>query len=62
MTINITIETETISEFYSHISVIGKEIKKAAKKQKLNPLRDEFTEQEWEDDNCYGTHTVQIKP
>lgn len=61
MIIKIEIDCETISEAYQHMSVIGKEIKSKAKKEKLDPLKDEFKPCEWYDDNCYGTHYVEVR-
>lgn len=62
MKVIIEIETETISDLWTHIHIIGKEIKKECKKLKLEPLEDEFPPgTEWIDDNCYGEHIVKIE-
>lgn len=63
MKITVKIECETISDFYSHLSELRRQIKKQARKLKLDPLRDEFPKTvDLYDDNCYGTHTVTVKP
>jgi hypothetical protein len=62
MEILITIECETISDFYSHLSELRRQIKKETRKRKLNPLHDEFpADVDLYDDNCYGTHDVEIR-
>lgn len=64
MKIKIKIECETISEFHSHLTELAKQVKRSAKKQKLNPLKDEFSPEDSDslcDDNCYGSHDVKIK-
>jgi dsDNA-specific endonuclease/ATPase MutS2 len=62
MKIFIEIECESISEFYSHLTKIQRDINRKARKEKLNPLFDEFNDGEGLDDNnCYGTHVVNIK-
>lgn len=61
MNIIINIECETVSDFYSHLSELRRQIKKEAKKLKLNPASDEFPDNvTLYDDNCYGTHIVTI--
>lgn len=61
MNITIEIECETVSDFYAHLSTLQKNIKKQAKKLKLDPIRDKFPETvELDDSNCYGDHTVKI--
>ena len=63
MKIKIEIDCETISDLYSHLSELRRQIKKETKKRKLDPLRDEFgSDVNLYDDNCYGTHDVYIKP
>jgi hypothetical protein len=63
MIIRVDIECETISDFYGHLSELRRQIKKETKRLKLNPLRDEFPKGvNLYDDNCYGSHEVQIKP
>lgn len=62
MQINIQIDCESISDFYSHLSEMRRQIKKEAKRLKLSP-EDEFTkesESKLYDNNCYGTHEVVI--
>lgn len=65
MEITIKIECETINEFYAHLTELAKQVKRSAKKQKLNPLEDEFQAEDADslcDNNCYGTHEVTIIP
>mgnify|MGYP001565856112 CR=1 FL=1 len=63
MKIRIDIECESISEFWVHLAVLKKQIKKEAKRLKLNALEDRFPKKgvDLDDNNCYGTHTVKIK-
>lgn len=61
MKITIEIDCETISDFYSHLSELRRQIKKECKRLKLVPSNDEFPPTvDLDDDNCYGTHTVTI--
>jgi hypothetical protein len=63
MKIKINIECDTISEFHSHLIRLAEQVQKSAKKQKLNPLEDEFEREDSDslcDDNCYGTCDVII--
>ncbi len=66
MLIKIEIECETINEFYGHLRVLQKQIKKQTRKLKLDPIKDEFPSEnspieiDLDDSNCYGTHTVII--
>lgn len=65
MKIEIEIDCETVSEFYSHLTELRYQIKKESKRLKLKPLVDEFSEESnsyLSDNNCYGTHTVTITP
>lgn len=63
MNIKIEIDCDTIDEFYGHLTKIRMDIKKQARKLKLDPLRDEFPKTvNLNDDNCYGEHYVKIKP
>jgi hypothetical protein len=64
MNITITIECETVSELGAHLMHLRRQVIKEAKRLKLDPLRDEFpegAELNLSDDNCYGTHDVEIK-
>lgn len=62
MNITVTISCDTISDFYSHLSELRRQIKRQTKKLKLDPLKDEFPATvDLYDDNCYGTHTVEIE-
>lgn len=64
MKIIIEIDCDTINEFHSHLLELARQVKKNAKKQKLNPLEDEFKCEDSDslsDNNCYGTHKVTIK-
>lgn len=63
MYITIKIKADTIRDLYAHLSVLRSQIKKEAKRLKLNPMEDEFTRKTGDklyDDNCYGTHIVTI--
>lgn len=65
MNIKINIECDTINEFHAHLVELAKQVKRSAKKQKLNPLEDEFQPEDCEslcDDNCYGSHEVTLQP
>jgi hypothetical protein len=62
MKIRVDIECESISDFYSHLSELRRQIKKETKRLKLTP-EDEFTNDvDLYDDNCYGTHDVEVLP
>ena len=64
MKINIKIECDTISEFGAHLHHLAIQVRRSARKQKLNPLKDEFEPEDADsmcDNNCYGTHSVEIK-
>ena len=61
MIIQIEIDCETIAEFYTHLGVIRKEVKKLAKEKELDAHHDAFLPTEWADDNCYGSHSVVVK-
>ena len=64
MEIRIQIECETIQQFWQHLDELQKQVKRSAKKQKLNPIEDEFQPEDsdsFDDDNCYGTHYVTIQ-
>lgn len=64
MEIRVNIECDTISEFHAHLTELARQVKKTAKKQGLDPSKDEFTyehEASLYDDNCYGTHSVSIE-
>ena len=63
MKVTVHIDCDTIHEFYSHLCQLKRQIKKEAKRLKLNPLDDEFTRKSGDklyDDNCYGTHIVTV--
>jgi hypothetical protein len=63
MNIKIEIECNTINKFHSHLTRLASQVKKSAKKQKLNPLKDEFEREDSDslcDDNSYGTCDVEI--
>ena len=65
MEITIKIECDTINEFHAHLTELARQVKRSAKKQKLNPLEDEFQAEDADslsDDTCYGTHEVEIVP
>jgi hypothetical protein len=63
MNIKIEIECKTINDFHSQLTVLANQVKKSAKKQKLNVLKDEFEREDSDslcDDNSYGTCDVII--
>jgi len=63
MKIKIEIECDTIGQIGQHLRKVGEDIRKEAKRQKLNLLEDEFEKrQAFNDDNCYGEHTCRITP
>lgn len=63
MKIQIEVEAETISDFHTSLTVLRKNIRKEAKRLKLDPLRDEFpAEVILDDSNCYGSFEVSIEP
>lgn len=62
MRITIEIECESITDFYSHLTELRKQIKKKCKKENRNSHKDEFTTSKGlDDDNCYGTHEVSLE-
>lgn len=64
MKVTIKVDCDTINELALHLSQINRSIKKEAKKQKLNPEKDEFEGSKkimFQDDNCYGEHLVWIR-
>lgn len=68
MLITVSINCETISEFYTHLTELQKQIKKESKRLGLSPGYDSFPNSRnkkkanLSDNNCYGTHEVSIKP
>lgn len=60
MRIDIAIECDTIAEFLEHLNVIEKKAKIVAKNKKLNSNRDAFAKSQWDDQDYYGSHTVEI--
>lgn len=61
MKIVIEINCETIGELTTHLYEIIKQAKKECRKQKLDPLHDEFESGlRIEDDNCYGDHLLRV--
>lgn len=65
MQITIQIDCDTIQEFHNHLTKLATQVKRSAKKQKLNLLKDEFQKEDADslsDNNCYGTHSVIIVP
>jgi hypothetical protein len=62
MKVTIEIECDTINDLYAHLGVLQKQIKAQAKKQKRNPIHDDFHPSVvLEDDNCYGAHVMNIE-
>lgn len=63
MTINIKIENcESINEIYTHLKEIRREIKAEAKRLNVNGFDEFESRMQLEDNNCYGTHCVKIRP
>jgi hypothetical protein len=61
--IKIEIECDTIMQIFQHQRVINHQIRKEMKRQNLNQFEDDFSKKlHLEDDNCYGEHSVIIKP
>jgi len=64
MNIKIEIECNTINDLHSQLTKLASQVKKSAKKQKLNLLTDEFEAEDSDslsDDNCYGNCDVVIE-
>lgn len=57
----IVIQCETTDELLAHLSVIRRRIKKKRKKFPDNEFPDDV-DIEFEDNNCYGVHSVKIEP
>lgn len=63
MRVLIEIECDTVSDLHQHLDVMKRQVRKESKKQKLDPLHDEFPlETVLEDDNCYGSHELSVVP
>lgn len=63
MKIKINIECDTIGELHHHLKKLNADVIRHADKRKLDPLKDEFSVEDAEslyDNNCYGTHVVEI--
>lgn len=63
MEIVIRIKCDSIGEFGAHLTKLAQQVKRTARKQKLDSLRDEFSKEHEPnlcDNNCYGTHDVEI--
>lgn len=64
MKVIVRIECDNISELNAHLSELKRQIKKEAKRLHLHPINDCFlnvSNKNLFDDNCYGTHSVEIK-
>jgi hypothetical protein len=62
MKAKIEIECETIGELTSHLYEAIRQIKKEAKKRKLEHSDEFEVSIVLEDDNCYGSHDIEILP
>lgn len=63
MKIKIEIDCDTIGELVSHMYEIIRQVKKESRIFKLDPKNDTFEKKViLDDNNCYGTHKVTIKP
>lgn len=65
MNIEINIECENISEFYSHLIKLSEQVKSETRRLGLSHTNDEFPGgglTQLDDDNCYGSHIVTIIP
>lgn len=63
MKITIKIECDTIIEFRGHLEMLRDQIKKKVKSEKLDHFHEEFSNADnLDDNNCYGTHEVEIIP
>jgi hypothetical protein len=57
----IKIQCDTINELLQHLQAIGQQVKDKAEAENLNRFRDSFSDPvDLEDNNCYGTHEVEI--
>lgn len=62
MKVEINIECETIKEFNQHLTVLKTQLQKEMRRLALQ-WDDEFPEVvNLDDDNCYGAHSVTVKP
>lgn len=63
MKITAIFEVESISDFYTALTVLRQNIKKETKDLGLNPTFDEFpANAALDDNNCYGSFEVEIIP
>lgn len=61
MNILIEIECDTIADLHTHLTELCKQIRKQTKVNKSDPKKDDFpVGTHFEDDNCYGTHELNI--
>lgn len=61
MNILIEIECETIADLVKHLNVLQGQIKKQTKVNKSDPQKDDFAiGTSLYDDNCYGTHELNV--
>lgn len=58
--VSIEIHCETEDEIMSHLHVIRDEYRRHLRKRK--GVIEDGAGLQWEDDNCYGGHTVTIEP
>ena len=61
MHIEIEIDCETIFEFTQHLKKITEDVVKETRRLGLNPAEDGLPRNtDLDDDNCYGTHSIDI--
>lgn len=61
MRVKIIIEVEAVSDLYTALTELRKNVKKECKRLKLNPHKDSFDRfANLDDNNCYGDVVVRI--
>lgn len=61
MNVLIEIECETITDLHKHLEVLQGQIKKQVKVSKQDPQKEDFPiGTSLYDDNCYGTHKMDV--
>jgi hypothetical protein len=57
----IEVDCETIDQLQAHLTVLKDQIRKRAKKEKLNMAKEAFPISTFIiDDNCYGSHSMHV--